>query len=87
MTAFFNRNELLTTWRRGLFYVWVVAAIVAAAAAMIGGPLVATDGVDGTKWVALVSPAAISVFVVTGIAWLALLTIPHRSKYLHQPPE
>jgi hypothetical protein len=87
MTPIPERRELLTAWRRSLFYVWVIAAIIAAFTAMIAGPLVSTDGAEGTKWVALVSPAAMAVFVVTGLAWLALLVSSHRSKYVRQPPE
>lgn len=87
MATITDRHELLTTWRRWLFYVWVVAAGVAAAAAMIAGPIVSSDGSDGTSWVALLSPAAMAVFVLTGITWLALLAISHRSKYQRQPPD
>lgn len=87
MASIVDRHELLTTWRRGLFYTWVIAAIVAAATAMIAGPIVSSDGADGTTWIALVSPAAMAVFVITGAIWLALLAISHRSKYLSQPPD
>jgi len=87
MTSITERRELLTVWRRWLFYVWVIAAIIAAAAAMLAGPLVSVDGVEGTKWVALVSPASMFVFVVTGLAWLVLLVMSHRSKYESEPPD
>lgn len=87
MKPIINRNEVLTIWRRRLFYVWVGAAIIAASVALLAGPVVTADGADGTGWVALVSPAAMAVFLVSGLAWLALLVMSHRSKYLHQPPE
>lgn len=80
MTSITDRRELLTVWRHWLFYVWVIAAMVAAITAMVAGPLVSTDGADGTKWVALISPAAMLIFVVTGITWLVLLVLSHRSK-------
>ncbi|MBU1210205.1 MAG: hypothetical protein KJ587_02910 [Alphaproteobacteria bacterium] len=87
MTSITGRRELLTVWRRRLFYLWVGAAIIAGFAAMLAGPIVISDGSDGTTWVALISPAAMAVFVISGIAWLALLVASHRSKYLHQPPD
>jgi hypothetical protein len=86
MTSLTDRTELLTVWRRRLFYVWVGAAIIAAIAAMMAGPAVSTDGVDGTMWVALISPVAMTIFLVSGVTWLALLVFGHRSKYQHQPP-
>ncbi len=86
MGSLTTRGALLTKWRRALFYTWIIAAIVAAAAAMIGGPLVSTDGVDGTRFIALVSPAAMAVFLVSGLIWLALLVFSHRSRYTHEPP-
>ena len=87
MTSITERHELLTVWRQRLFYVWVIAAIIAGAAAMLAGPMISADGSAGTKWIALISPAAMGVFLITGLAWLALLVSSHRSKYLHQPPE
>lgn len=81
-----THRALLTKWRRVLFYVWVGAAIIAATAAMIGGPIMSTDGTDGTRFIALVSPVAMAVFIITGLAWLALLVTTHRSRYTHQPP-
>lgn len=87
MTSMTERHQMLSVWRRRLFYLWVAAAMIAAAAAMIASPIVIADGVAGTQWVALVSPAAMAVFIVTGLAWLALLVATHRSKYLDQPPD
>ena len=87
MTSITDRRQLLTVWRHRLFYLWVVAAMVTAGAAMIAGPIVSSDGVDGTTWVALLSPLAMAIFLISSVAWLALLVISHRSKYLHQPPD
>lgn len=68
-----NRREMLTTWRRRLFVFWVAASILVAALAVVGGPVFSTDGADDTAWVALLSPIAMMLFVVSGLAWLVLL--------------
>lgn len=81
-----NRREMLGGWRRALFYTWIIAAIVAALTAMIGGPVASTDGSVGTMWIALVSPIAMAIFLVSALAWLVLLVVSHRSKYTHEPP-
>lgn len=75
-----DRNYALTTLRRGLFMTWIVAAIVVAALAMLAGPVASRDGVDGTSAVALLSPLAMLVFVVTGLAWLAILVLSRGTK-------
>ena len=72
------RSRTSDYWRRGVFWIWVVASIVVALIAMIGGPLVSTDGSDGTAWIALVSPIAMAVFVLTGVTWLVLLMFSRR---------
>ena len=81
-----DRNDMLTRWRRVLFYVWGVAAMIAAVAALIAGPIASFDGASGTAAVALISPLAMFVFIVTGLAWLVLLVLSHRSKYTREPP-
>lgn len=37
-------------------------------------------------WIALISPVAMSVFLVSGLTWLALLVTTHRPRYMYQPP-
>ena len=86
MTKILEHRAVLTTWRKRLFYVWVVAAALAAIAVLIGGPIASTDGVDGTSAIALISPLAMLVFLVSGVTWLALLVLTHRSPYVDQPP-
>ncbi len=81
-----SRRNLLGRWRRGLFYTWIVAALVAALAAMIAGPIVSIDGAEGTSAVALISPIAMAIFIVTGMSWLVLLVLSHQSRYTREPP-
>ena len=81
-----SRHDLLGRWRRGLFYTWIVAALVAALAAMIAGPIVSIDGAEGTSAVALISPIAMAIFIVTGMSWLVLLVLSHQSRYTREPP-
>jgi hypothetical protein len=81
-----DRSELLGRWRQLLFYTWVVAAMVALIAAAVGGPLTSTDGTDGTSVIAIISPIAMAVFLITGLAWLVLLVFYNRSPYEQRPP-
>ena len=87
MTSLTDRRELLTVWQRRLFYVWITAALIAVIDAMFGGPIASTDETDGTMWVALISPAAMFIFLLTGFTWLVMLVLSHRSKYLRHPPD
>ncbi len=73
-----RRSEVLTTWRRMLFSTWIIAGLVAAAFAMIGGPIMSSDGASGTALIALVSPLAMLIFIVSGLAWLMLLISSKR---------
>ena len=75
-----SRREMLTVWRRRVFYIWVAASIAVALVAMIGGPLVSTDGSEGTRWIAFVSPAVMALFVISGLGWLVLLMYSQRKK-------
>lgn len=86
MTVVPSRTELLTRWRRGLFYIWIGAALIAVFTAMIGGPLASTDGANGTSAIALIAPVAMAVFLLSGLTWLALLVLSHRSRYTSEPP-
>jgi hypothetical protein len=73
-----DRHEMLTIWRRRLFIFWIVVSAAIALFAIIGGPLLSTDGSDETRWVALLSPLAMALFVLSGVAWLVLLIASHR---------
>lgn len=78
-----NRHEMLTIWRRRLFGFWVAASLLVAALAVVGGPMLSTDGADGTAWIALLSPIAMTLFVVSGLAWLVLLMRSSRRSTRH----
>ena len=65
-------------WRRRMFWIWIAASIVVALTAMVGGPLVSADGSDGTAWIALLSPVAMAVFILTGVTWLVLVFFSQR---------
>lgn len=75
-----DRKSLLTRWRRALFVVWIVTGIVAALLASVAGPIVSTDGSDGTAVIALISPLAMFIFLATGLAWIVLLVLSKRSE-------
>lgn len=74
-----DRKSLLTRWRRALFAVWIVTGIVVALLATVAGPIVSTDGSDGTAVIALASPIAMIIFLATGLAWIILLVLSRRS--------
>lgn len=81
-----KKHQMLTTWRRRLFYVWITAAVIAFAIIGIAGPMEAVDGSAGTTWIALLAPIPSMIFAAAGIAWLTLLVMSHDSKYVNQPP-
>lgn len=78
-----SRHEMLTMWRRRLFGFWVTASLLVAALAVVGGPMLSTDGSDGTAWIAVLSPIAMTLFVVSGLAWLVLLMRSSRPGTRH----
>jgi hypothetical protein len=75
-----DRHEILTIWRRRLFTFWIVVSAVIGLFIVVGGPLLSTDGSDGTRWVALLSPLAMALFVLSGVAWLVLLVVSQRRR-------
>lgn len=75
-----DRKNLLNRWRRALFAVWIVTGIVVASFVSIGGPMVSTDGADGTAVIALATPIAMLVFMASGLAWMILLVLSKRNQ-------
>lgn len=75
-----DRPTVIGPWRRILFRTWIVAGALVALIVLIGGPIVSADGADGTRWIAIASPIAMAIFILSALGWLALLITSRRAQ-------
>jgi len=75
-----DRRTVIGPWRRIMFRVWVVAGAVVALIVLVGGPIVSAEGAEGTRWIAIASPIAMAIFILSGLGWLALLITSRRAR-------
>jgi len=74
-----SRRQLRGRWRRGLFWLWIVASALVAVYIGIGGPLADYFGA-GRGPVAAAVPALMFFLLARGLGWLILLVTAKRSR-------